>query len=82
MNPTIFDKIIKLINDPSFTVADEKLKQASFSRDDELYILLKNYCILYKNNGASTLSTEIPIKIQNLYQIDIKVQDFFDYYLI
>jgi len=74
----ILQKIICLVNDPSFTETDKKLKQALFNENDELYILLKNYCILYKNNTGDILLEEIPAKIQNLYQTDSKIKNFFD----
>lgn len=74
----ILQKIICLVNDPSFMETDKKLKQALFNENDELYILLKNYCILYKNNTGDILSEEIPVKIKNLYQTDSKIKNFFD----
>jgi len=78
MNPIILDKIIILINDPSFIEADKKLKQASFSNKDELSILLKNYCILYNKNSGRNLLREISMRIQKLYQTNSKVGNFFD----
>ena len=65
--------IISLVND--YDHIDEKLLK-SFTKEDEFYLLMKEYGFMYKNNTKEILSTEIPLRIHNLRKNIQKVNNF------
>ena len=82
----LYDKIISLVNDN--TKWHYSLIEAGFSKNDELYKILKAYACAYASSDSinqvaneSNFLGENPAKIEDLYRANVYIRNFFDNYI-
>ena len=80
----LYDKIISLVNDN--TKWHYSLMEAGFSKNDELYKILKAYAYASSESinqvaNESNFLGENPAKIEDLYRANVYVRNFFNNYI-
>lgn len=79
VNNNLYSKIISFVSDIDANFP--KLRKEGFNENTQLYSLLKEYSLIFRNaghNSAEIINNDLPLKIQDLYQNDVTVKNFFD----
>lgn len=75
----VYSKLISFVSD--FNGNFPKLKESGFDEGTKLYRLIKEYALAYINAGnglTEIVNGDIPLEIQELYESDEEVKNFFD----